>query len=90
MGVTGVSVLWRQGRGFASSPRAATPMAIATTVHSMRTCFEKKMVKLRDRPGPAPISSGRNGSRNRASPEPDNGSLLLRSVFVMSVGWCAT
>jgi hypothetical protein len=45
-------------------------MAIATTVHGMRTCVRKK-VELRDRQGQASISSGKNDSRNRASPEPD-------------------
>jgi hypothetical protein len=52
--------------------------------------LEKKKVELRDEPSSAPISSGKNDSRNRASPEPDKGNLLPRLFFVMNAGWCAT
>jgi len=84
----------RQGRGrplpVSPTPRAicdwpkgrstSTEGAQATTVHGMRTCLRKK-VELRDRTGPASISSGKNDSRNRASPEFDKGNLLPRLFF---------
>ena len=77
------------GRGRRPLPVSPTPMAIATTVHGMRACVRKK-AELRNRPGPAPISSGKNDSRNRASPEPDKGNLLPMLFVVMNAGWCAT